>query len=52
MARVLNRRFIVPLRGAQLMGTIEPNLEPLIYPPAEELSKIPVRMTLEVMVPC
>ena len=51
VARVLNRGFIVPIWGTQLMGTIEPNLEPLIYPPAEELSKIPVGMALELTVP-
>ena len=33
------------------MGTIEPNLESLIYPPAEELSEISVRIALEVTVP-
>ena len=33
------------------MGTIEPNFKPLIYSPAEELSEIPVRTTLEVTVP-
>ena len=35
----------------QLMGTIEPNLKTLIYPPAEELSEILVWMTMEVTVP-
>ena len=46
VAWVLNQGFIVPLWGTQLMGTIEPNLKPLIYPPVEELSEILVQMTL------
>ena len=51
VARVLHWRLIVPLRGTQFLATIEQNLKTLIDPPAEELSKLPVRMILEVMVP-
>ena len=51
VAQVFYWRLIVPLQETQLLWTIEPNLKTLIYSPVEELGKLPVWMTLEVMVP-